>query len=196
MNQTKWGASIVLVAAIALASGCAGMRIKYEPSPVPAPPAAAALAVQVVDNRPPDKLQKKSEVAQVRGGFGIPQGLKDEDPNVVARTVTEATTDALKMAGLGAAGGPKTLVATVTEFWMDGFVGYKAGVTVSYTLQAGTGGAPLWSQEIKGGAGGSTFGASGPNAMAQKLFAAALTDLANKASAEFKSPAFMQAMAR
>jgi hypothetical protein len=187
--------SLALLVGLSFA-GCAGMRIKYQPSTAAAPAPSSALAVQVVDNRPPDKLQTKNEVAQVRSGFGIPQGLKDGDPLVVTRTITEATADALKLAGLGAGGGAKTLVATVTEYWMDGYMGYKAGVTVNYALQAGTGGAPLWTQEIKGTAGGSSFGASGPNAMAEKLFGAALTDLANKASAEFKSPAFLAAMGK
>jgi hypothetical protein len=186
----------VLGLTLALASGCAGLQVKYKPSEAAAPPASGAVAVQVVDGRSAERQQNKAEVGQVRGGFGIPQGLKDSDANVVARTVTEATGDALRLAGLGATGGGKTLVGTVTEFWMDGFVGYKAGVTVTYTLQGGAGGPPLWTQEIKGAAGGSTFGASGPNAMAEKLFAAALSDLANKASVEFKSAAFADALKR
>ena len=50
---------------------CSGMQIKYQPSPAPAPAATSALAVKVIDSRPPDKQQNKGEVAQIRGSFGM-----------------------------------------------------------------------------------------------------------------------------
>ena len=149
------GSGTLLAGFVVLAMGCAA-QIKYTPiaGPAVAPTTnVALLALQVVDNRPPDKLKNKNEVGQVRNGIGIPSGIDDKDPDVVPRTVSEATTDALKLAGVGVQGGQKRLLATVTEFWMDGYMGYKAGVTVQYALQ-GPSGAPLWTQEIKGAAGG------------------------------------------
>jgi hypothetical protein len=192
MADKKLGQA-VLFGALLLAAGCSGLQVKYKPSTAAAPAPTTSVALQVVDGRPADKLQNKKEVGQVRNGVGIPFGLDDQDENVVPRTVTEATNDALKLAGLGTLGGQKRLVATVTEFWMDGFMGYKAAVTVRYALLAASG-QPLWTQEVKGAAGGTSFGSTGPNSMAQKLFAEALTDLANKANAEFRSPQFTQAL--
>ncbi len=177
--------------------GCAA-QIEYTPiaGPAVAPTTnVALLALQVVDNRPPDKLKNKNEVGQVRNGIGIPSGIDDKDPDVVPRTVSEATTDALKLAGVGVQGGQKRLLATVTEFWMDGYMGYKAGVTVQYALQ-GPSGAPLWTQEIKGAAGGHQLAQRRvPTRWRTSLFEKALNDLASKANAQFKSPGFLQAMA-
>jgi hypothetical protein len=181
------------IMAAALLAGCATMNIKYNPSNEPTPPAAAGVVLQVVDGRPADKLANKREVGKVRNAVGIPNSLDDGDENVVARTVGEATADALKRAGLGAQGGPKALVATVTEYWMDGYMGYKAGITVRYDLQRPAG--PLWSQEVKGQAGGTSLFSGGPDAVGEKLFGAALADLASKANNEFKTPKFQQALA-
>lgn len=194
MQERKlFGFGTLLAGIVMLASGCGGLQIQYSPVVAQAAPPSTSVALQVVDNRPPDKLKHRNEVGQVRSGLGIPSGLEDKDVNVVPRTVTEATTDALRLASVGVGAG-KVLVANITEFWMDGYMGYKAAVTVQYSLNnpAGT---PLWSQEIKGAAGGSSFGSAGPNSMAKKLFEGALNDLANKASAEFKSQAFLAALA-
>jgi hypothetical protein len=186
--------ALTVTIGLALATGCHALMIKYQPAPGPAPAPSAAVAVQVVDDRPPEKQQMKNEVGRFHG-LGIPDNLEDTDPNVVARTVDEATRDALKGAGVAPTGGPKTLVASVSEFWMTGFARYTATVTVTYTLQAGTGGEPLWRQEIKGVKVGAS-GENGANAMAEELFAGALAELARKASAAFKSPPFLAALGK
>src|SRR5881396_1228770 len=84
-------------------------------------------------------------------------------------------------AGVAAKGGPKTLVATISNFWADGFVGYAAKIAVLYELQDAAG-KQLWTAEAKGGAGGA--------AISTRLYEKALSDLASQAAAQFSSPGF------
>jgi hypothetical protein len=192
LNIRKW----IAVAALISAAGCAKLQIKYNPLPAPPPAPMAGLVLRVVDSRPADKLAVRNEVGQTRDGFGIGHPLRDEDAEVVPRTISDATSDALKHSGIGLVGtGPKTLVATITEYWMDGYFGYKAGVTVQYAL-LNPAGAPVWQQEVKGAAGAAAFGLNkSEKRMAKNAFESALADLATHASEQFKSPPFLQALA-
>jgi len=185
----------LLAAALTFAAGCATTAIKYKPLAAAAPPAAANLSLKVVDQRPADKGgQDKAQVGQIRGSYGIPSGVKDSSADVATETVAAATTDALKQAGVGVqSGSPKTLVATVTHFWMDGFHGYKATIAVQYALQDG-GGKTLWSSEVKGGAGGTNL-FRGAESFTQDMLENALADLANKAAEQFKTESFKKAVA-
>ncbi|MGH3054487.1 MAG: hypothetical protein ACRDL7_05860, partial [Gaiellaceae bacterium] len=169
--------------------------IKYKPLAAAAPAPAASVGLKVVDQRPADKGgQDKTQVGQIRGSYGIPSGVNDGSADVAPTTVTDATTDALHQAGVGVqSGSPKTLVATVTHYWMDGFQGYKATVAVQYALQDNAG-KTLWSAEVKGGAGGTNLFRS-PQSFTQDMFENALTDLATRASEQFKSEAFKKALA-
>jgi hypothetical protein len=178
-----------------LLAGCGATKIAYTPLPGSPPAASASVALKVVDERPAEKGgSNKALVGQVRGSYGIPADVTDSTPDVASRTVTEATTDALKQAGIGvAAGGGKTLIATVKHYWMDGFTGYKATVTVNYALQDASG-KVLWSKDVSGSAGGALVFKSAQS-MAQDMFGTALTDLAKKAEAEFKSAEFQKALA-
>jgi hypothetical protein len=197
MNErTLIGPGRLLGLALLLAVGCTPLQIKYSPLPTPAPASATGIVLKVVDNRPPERLAARNQVGQTRDAFGIPHGLQDEDPNVVPRTITDATSDALKQSGIGVQGaGPKTLVATITEFWMDGYLGYKAGVTVQYAL-LNPAGAPVWVEEVKGNAGAGAFGLNkNEKRMAKNMFETALADLAVHASERFRSPNFQQALA-
>lgn len=182
------------IAGLIFIAGCATTSIKYKPLAAAAPSASTGLSLKVVDQRPADKGgQDKTQVGQIRGSYGIPSGVNDGSADVAPRTVTEATTDALKQAGVSVqSGSPKTLVATVTHYWMDGFQGYKATVGVQYALQDG-GGKTLWSAEVKGGAGGTNLFRS-PQSFTQEMFENALTDLANKSAEQFKSEAFKKAL--
>jgi hypothetical protein len=196
-RERKWaGLPTLLSLALLLASGCATLEIKYKPLPNPAPPPATGVVLKVVDNRPADKLATRNKVGQTRDGFGIPHGLEDEDPNVVPRTINDATSDALKQSGIGLQpAGPKTLVATITEYWMDGYMGYKAGVTVQYAL-LNPAGAPVWTEEVKGAAGAGAFGLNkSEKRMAKNIFETTLADLAVHASERFRTPTFQQALA-
>ena len=177
----------MVVGALLCASGC-GFAIKYKPDPASAAtPKKAAVTLKVVDARPPEHGGDiKNHVGNVRGSFGIPSRVNDADVNVAPRTVGEATMDALGRVGLGSAGGPKTLVATVTNFWADGFAGYACQVAVNYVLQDAAG-KTLWMADVKGGAGGIT--------VRPALYEKALSDLASHAAEQFASPMFQQAVA-
>jgi hypothetical protein len=196
MSQRKiLGPKTVLAVALLLTAGCAKLQIQYKPLPNPAPPPVTGVVLKVVDNRPPERLAARNQVGQTRDGFGIPHKIADSDPNVVPRTITDATSDALKQSGIGVGAGQKTLVATITEFWMDGYVGYKAGVTVQYAL-LNPAGAPVWTEEVKGNAGTSAFGLNKSEIrMTKSVFETALADLAVHASERFRSPNFQQALA-
>ncbi len=185
------GVGIGVMATVLLA-GCATSKIAYKPSGVAAPAAAKSVALTVVDARPADKGgSDKAQVGQVRGQYGIPGAVKDSNIAVVQKTVTEATEDSLRQAGIGVqAGGNRTLVAKVKHFWMDGFQGYKGTVVVSYSLQDAAG-KELWAKEISGGSGGALLFKSGES-LANEVFGKALTDLATKAVTEFKSADFQR----
>ena len=184
-----------MLAGLIVLAGCAKTAIKYKPLTAGAPAATSTLGLKVVDQRPADKGgQDKTQVGQIRGSYGIPSGVNDGSADVAPQSVADATTDALKQAGVSVqAGGPKTLVATVTHYWMDGFQGYKATVAVQYALQDSAG-KTLWSAEVKGGAGGTNLFRS-PQSFTQEMFENALTDLANRAAEQFKTEAFKKALA-
>jgi hypothetical protein len=195
MNGKTTGMTSAIAAIVSLAvAGCGATKIAYNPMPGGAPAPKAAVTLKVVDERPADKGgSEKALVGQVRGSYGIPAGVSDSSPDVATRTVAEATTDALKQAGVGVgSGGSRTLVATVKHYWMDGFTGYKATVTVQYALEDASG-KVLWTKDVSGGAGGALVFKSAQS-MAQDMFGSALSDLAKKAAEDFKSPEFQKAL--
>ena len=178
---------MLVVGAVLYASGC-GFAIKYKPGPASvAAPVRGNVTLKVVDARPAEHGgDVKNLVGNARGGFGIPARINDEDTNVAPRTVGEATVDALGRVGLSSQGGPKTLIATITNFWADGFAGYAAQVAVLYELQDASG-RQLWTAAVKGGAGGMSIKPG--------LYQKALLDLASHAAEQFASPPFQQALA-
>lgn len=186
--------SLAALTALVWLAGCGATKIAYKPLPGSPPAAAHSVALKVVDERPADKGgSEKAQVGQVRGSYGIPSAVKDSSPDVAPRTVGEATTDALKQAGVGVdAGAKQTLVATVKHYWMDGMAGYKSTVTVQYALQDASG-KVVWSKDVSGGAGGALIFKSAES-MAQDMFGNALTDLATKAAEQFKSADFQKAL--
>lgn len=179
--------------AAALLAGCGASKIAYKPMAGSPGAASGAVTLQVVDARPADKGgTDKAVVGQVRGSYGIPSSVKDSAPDVATRTVGDATTDALRQAGVGTQGGSKTLVATIKHYWMDGLTGYKATVTVHYDLKDASG-KVLWSSDVSGGAGGVLMFKSAES-MTTEMFGNALSDLAQKASVQFKSAEFQKAI--
>src|SRR6185369_16189897 len=159
--------------------------IAYKPMGGTPPAPAKTVVLNVVDQRPADHGgSDKKVVGQVRGSYGIPASVTDSNPNVVVDTVGQATADALAQSGVGVGPSGPTLTATVKHYWLDGFAGYKGTITVLYALEGTS-----WSKEISGGSGGALVFKSAQS-MTQDIFGAALSDLANKASAEFKSAEF------
>jgi hypothetical protein len=179
---------MIVVSAVLFAGGCGGFAIKYKPVTASAPaPVKANVTLKVVDARPAEHGgEVRTLVGNVRGGFGIPQRVNDKNTDVAPRTVSEATVDALGRVGLASTGGQKVLVATINNFWADGFVGYAAKIAVLYELQDASG-KQLWSAQVSGGAGGMTVSTG--------MFQNALTDLAAHATEQFASPPFQQALA-
>lgn len=178
---------------LSTATGCAKLHVTYAPSSAAAA-ASTGLAVQVkvADTRPADNGgSDKKVVGQVRNTVGIPNDLSDADPTVVTRTVTEATTDALKHAGVGVGGSGKILVATVKEFWMDGYMGYKGSITVDYALKDAEG-KTVWTATITGADGGSNVMRSAFS-MTEEIFQKALTEVAANATKAFQTPEFLAA---
>ncbi len=193
MKRSQIFSSGVLAAAISLLAGCGVSHIAYKPMAAAAPPASSSLGLKVVNSRSADAGGTTATVGQVRGSYGIPQKVDDADAGVFAKSVGDASTDALKQAGVDVKdGGGRTLVATITRYWMDGMAGYKATIAVKYDLQDASG-KSLWSKEVSGGAGGTNLFRS-PDSFAQDMMQNALADLATKAATEFKSDAFQKAL--
>ena len=185
----------MLLAACLAAStiACGSLHVAYAPSSAAASPAnGSSVNVKVVDARPADHGgEEKAIVGQVRSGVGIPSAMKDSDPNAVTRTVTEATNDALRLAGVAGGKGAKTLVATVKEFWMDGYTGYKGTVVVDYALQDASG-ATLWQKTLTGSDGAALVMKSSYG-MTEDIFKKALANLATSAATEFQTAEFQAA---
>lgn len=175
---------------LTLVAGCTS-AIAYTP-PCGKPPAPTkTIVLRIVDERPADKGgNDKTLVGQVRGSYGIPSSVTDTNPNVVIDTVSQATADALAQAGLGVGESSHTLTGTVRQYWLDGFAGYKGTITVAYAL-ADTAGTTVWSKEITAASGDAPIFKSA-QAMTQDIFANTLSDLAQRATLEFKSPAFQE----
>jgi len=178
----------MVLGAVLYASGCGGFAIHYKPVAASAPaPVKGNVTLKIVDARPADHGgDVHTHVGNVRGGLGIPQRINDQNADVAPRTVKEATVDALGRVGFTTTGGQKTLVATINNFWVDGFVGYAAKIAVLYELQDATG-KQLWSATANGGAGGIN--------VSPHMFEQALSDLAAHAAEQFATPQFQQALA-
>ncbi|MES1171936.1 MAG: hypothetical protein ABUL77_01755 [Bacteroidota bacterium] len=184
-----------LLLGIAFVGGCSSLEIKYKPTTPAGAATRVSVGLRVNDVRPLEKGRETGRrVGQVRGAVGIPQGVDDKNPNVAPQTVGDATSDALRRSGVGVQnGGAKTLVVTIKEYWMDGYMGYAAKILVVYELMDASGRA-VWTAEVKGGAGGNSMFKS-PHTLALNLYTRALTELSTNAGQQFASPAFQQALA-
>jgi hypothetical protein len=186
----------LLIGALLVGACSSNPQIKYSASNPASAVAKTTVGLKVNDLRAADKGgTEHARVGQVRSGFGIPSGLDDASPDVAPRTVTEATSDALRGAGIGVqAGGGKVLAASIKEFWMDGYMGYAASVVINYQLLDPSG-KELWAAEVKGGAGGTPMFKSAKS-LTEDLFQQALGELATKAGEQFRSAAFQQALGK
>lgn len=186
-------ASALVVSFAMTTMACQKLQVTYTPSSAAAAPASGAdLALKVVDARPADHGgSEKQVVGQTRGDYGIPYALKDEDPEVAPKTVTEMTKDAMRRAGVATKGSGKTLQATIKEYWIDGMVGYKGTVTIEFAVLDSSGKA-LWTKTLTGNDGGQTMTKS-RYTMTQDIYQKALSNLSEEAVKEFKSEEFLAA---
>jgi hypothetical protein len=185
--------SLGLILGLALVGCGSASQIRYAPGTPIAAAAKGNVGLRVADARPAaNGGGTPNKVGQVRSGVGIPSDVEDRQQDVVPRTVTDATADALRKAGVGVQPGGKVLSASVKEYWMDGYMGYSANVVVDYMLTDAAG-KSLWSAQVKGAAGGTSMFKS-PASMTEDLFGRALGELAENASKQFNSAAFQQAL--
>jgi hypothetical protein len=85
--------------------------------------------LELVDARESD--DRTIDPAEI--GYGIAWTVWEYDPALwrpphtrCAMSTRDATADALRLARVGVSDhGPRTLVATVKKFWIDGYLGYK-----------------------------------------------------------------------
>lgn len=176
------------------ASACSfDAKIGYQPMVARPEPPGAVVTLVVHDERAAGLGgTEKARVGTIRGGYGNPFSVHESGPDRVAQLVTQATTDALRQAGVEARpGSPRTLVATVKGFWVDGYAGVKSVVEVQCSLQDATG-KELWSAFIKGASGGMVWVVGG--GVAEETLTKALGDYAVHAAEEFKTPAFQRAV--
>jgi hypothetical protein len=122
--------------------------------------------------------------------------------------VWTATADALAPLGIGAGGGPNTLLATVLEFWEDGAGGTGTHVVVRFQL-IDPWRRERWNAVVAAGSGEPghlsplaapatpAAGAPGPSSdgAAVNVFTYALAELAARARVQFATPAFQQLLA-
>jgi len=186
---------IVGLLALLTLGACAGPPdVQYAPATPASATTKAAVGLTVSDQRTEEHGRGNPQIGQVRSSLKIPHGVDDKKADVVVKTVTDATTDALRKSAVGVQGdGAKKLVASVKEFWFDGYMGFTATVTVDYQLTDGSG-KELWKAEVVGKAADSMM-ASNPKEIAETLFGKALADMASHASEQFNTPAFQQALA-
>ena len=82
------------------------------------------------------------------------------------------------------------LVATVKEFWIDGYEGYKAVCEVEYTLRDAEG-KVLWTASVKGATGGMPMWGT---SYAEEYLTKALAECAAHAVEQFKTSGFQKAV--
>lgn len=162
-------------------AGCSfTTQLHYEPSVSDEQQPDTAVALTVIDGRQPDYGgTDATRIGTVRGGLGNSFPVYDTDPLQVPQLVQLATTDALVQSRVAVqTGSPRTLVVTVTKFWIDGYVGYGASVVAQCDLKDEHGDV-LWSGTASGS--GSSVNV--------------LVGVLNVWTARFAQPAFQKALA-
>lgn len=177
-----------------LVSACS-FRTPIEYSTVAAGAEAPLTTVKLetIDGRESDAAMAPldaNEIGRVRGLFGNAFPLFESGPQSVPIVARDATADALRLARVGVYDrSPRTLVATLKKFWIDGYMGYKATVTMQCDLRDEQGNV-LWTSVITGEGGGVNW--AGPGTFVRATFQRALAVYVQKAGGEFSSPEFQR----
>ena len=147
--------------------------------------------LETIDGRESDMaLSDAREIGRLRGLFGNAFPLLEAGPQSVRNVTHDATADALRLARVGVYDrSPRTLVATLRKFWIDGYMGYKATVTVQCDLRDEQGNV-LWTSVITGEGGGVNW--AGPGTFVRATFQRALDVYVQKAGGQFSSPEFQR----
>jgi hypothetical protein len=175
-----------------IAGGCSfETSIHHAPIGAIAGTPLGSVAVNVVNNRPPERGGQTTCVGRVRGGYGNPFPIHEASPADVVRSVQETVSDALLQAGVASNGqNGLQLVATLQDFWLDGFMNYNADVSIEYTLQDSAG-VTRWRQSVTS-TGGSTITGSVfvGGEQARSAFETALDGIAVQSRDLFRAPDF------
>jgi hypothetical protein len=187
-------AAIRLAALFGLVSlaGCSfTTQLHYEPTATDVQHPDTAVALTVIDGREPGYGgTDKTRIGTVRGGFGNPFPVYDTDAQTVSQLVQLATTDALVQSRVAVqSGSPRTLVVTVTKFWVDGYVGYGASVVAQCDLKDEHG-IVLWSGTATGSGSGVRLWV--PVSFVQPTFQKALANYVEQATGLFSSTDFQK----
>lgn len=180
------------VLGLALVSACSFRApIMYQPIADAAEDPLTTVKLQVIDAREGDaETTDPSEIGRLRGLFGNSFPLYESGAQSVRAVVHDATADALHLARVGMyEHSPRTLVATVKKFWIDGYFGYKATVTVQCDLHDEQG-TVLWTSVVTGEGGGVNW--AGPGTFVRATFQRALAAYVEKAGGEFSSTDFQK----
>jgi hypothetical protein len=121
------------VLGLILVSACSFRTpIEYRPIAGGAEDPLTTVKLQLVDARESDAgAIDPHEIGRVRGLLGNPFPLYEAASHSVRNVTRDATVDALRLARVGVSDqSPRTLVTTLKTFWIDGYLGYKATVTV------------------------------------------------------------------
>jgi hypothetical protein len=180
--------------AVLAAGGCSfETSLRYAPTGGDFGPPQASVAVRVVNNRPPGHGGQTDSVGRVRGGYGNPFPIHERDPANIQRTVLDATTDALRHAGVAVVEtSDLVVVASIDEYWIDGYMAFNAHVRVAYTLQDSQG-AELWAETVAAGGGATMrFSVFEADSIAQESFAKALEGANTQAIEAFRREEFQQ----
>ena len=184
--------SYVALVSFGLVTGCSRqIELSYQPIVRGVEDPNTTLSLTVVDARAPGEGgDDKTEVGRVRGGYGSPFPVYETSPQRVAQIVRDATADALSHARVKVQeGGPRRLRATVKNFWIDGYMGYKANIAVQCDLQDDNG-KVLWTAMITGGGGGMPWWSI--DTFIVSTFQQALADYSEHAIVDFNSAAFQK----
>jgi hypothetical protein len=184
----------VIVLGLLLVSGCSSRirtPVEYKPVAGGVDDPLTTVQLELVDARELDnRAIDPAEIGSGRGLFGNTIPLYEAASHSVRYVTRDATADALRLARVGVSDhGPRTLVATVKKFWIDGYLGYKATVTVQCDLRDEQGNV-LWTSVMTGEGGGVNW--AGPDTFVRATFQRALTAYVQKAGGEFNSPEFQR----
>jgi hypothetical protein len=175
---------------LVMLGGCAiNANVNYKPlaSDVST---SASVTLDVVDARDAKLLEGDNRrLGNIRNIYGMTFPVLASGTDRVTQLVRDATTDALRQAGVDTQEGSlHKLVATVKGLWVDGYAEYKSDCEVGYRLQD-VNGKELWSSFVNG-----TYVAvrGGSTSFAEEFLSNVLADCAVRAAEQFKSPGFQK----
>ena len=186
--------ALLVCAAVTTAAGCSFETSIYYPGQMaPSQPAIGSIAVRTVSNRAPNHGGQTSCIGRVRGGYGNPFPIYERDASNIEKTVADATSDALLEAGVSTdTSSKRVLVATLNEYWIDGYGAFNATVKVDYALQDANGQA-VWQRSVAASGGdvmrNFVFEAA---TIAQTAFEHALRGVAVQMKTEFQGEDFQR----